>query len=155
MDKHKTLEYLRAAKTSHLEWLQKAKQLISGVEIKKDAIPMHSTECYFGQWFHGEGQILNALANNPRECMIRIEELHFDLHDVYLNIFHIYFQKADRKILNRIFGDRKNKIAEAEQKMACEFYNKLEQISKELINEINRLERRLLAVSEEKIKNLV
>lgn len=155
MDKYKTLEYLRTAKASHQEWLQKAKQLINGVEIKKDAVPMDCKDCHFGKWFYHEGQILNRLANNPRECMIRIEELHFDLHDTYLNIFQIYFQRSDRKILNALFGDKKSKISESEQNMACEFYNKLEQISKELLNEINRLERRIVAVSEEKIKNLV
>ena len=91
MNKEHVLEHLRAAKSAHIKWVQKAKLLINGLDVKEDSIPVDSTECKFGQWFYSEGQILNALSNNPVECMVKIERLHFNLHDVYMNIFNIYF----------------------------------------------------------------
>jgi len=154
MDKEHILQHLRSAKSAHIKWVQKAKLLINGIEVDKDAIPVNSTECKFGQWFYSEGQVLNALSNNPMECMMAIEQLHFDLHDIYMNIFNIYFKKSDTGFFSKIFGIKK-KITEEESLKAQEYFEKLEAISKKLLEEINRLERRLIAVSEEKIKELV
>lgn len=94
MNKHQTLEYLRAAKASHVQWTQRAKFLIRGMDIDEQAIPVSSMDCHFGQWFYKDGQILNGLSNNPIECMSQIEQLHIDLHDVYFNIYNIYYTKG-------------------------------------------------------------
>lgn len=154
MDKEKVIEQLRAAKSAHIKWVQKAKLLISGIEVEKDAIPVNSTECQFGKWFYSDAQSLSALSNNPMECMASIEQLHFELHDVYMNIFAIYFSKPDEGFFSKIFG-RKKKVTDDEAKLAQEYYSKLEDISKMLLDDINRLERRILAVSDEKIKELI
>jgi len=155
MEKEQVLGHLRAAKTAHIKWVQKAKQLIRGHEISEDSIPVDSTECKFGKWFYSDGQILNALSNNPLECMSKIEKLHFDLHDIYMNIFSIYFVKPKGNFLSKIFGSKKKVLSDDETEAAKSYYNEMEQISKELLEEINRLERRLIAVSEEKMKNLI
>lgn len=154
MTKEHVIEHLRAAKSAHIKWVQKAKLLINGIEVTKDAIPVDSTECKFGKWFYSDGQVLNALSNNPLECMTKIERLHFDLHDVYMNIFNIYFNKPKEGFFARMFGSKKT-LNQHEIDKAKRYYDKLELISKELLEEINRLERRLIAVSEEKIENLV
>ena len=154
MNKEHVLEHLRTAKSAHIKWVQKAKLLINGIEVNENAIPVDSTECKFGQWFYSDGQILNALSNNPLECMTKIERLHFNLHDVYMNIFNIYFNKPKDGFFAKLFG-KKKVLNEDEISKAAQYYDNLELISKELLEEINRLERRLLAVSEEKIKQLV
>ncbi|EDZ63753.1 hypothetical protein SMGD1_1231 [Sulfurimonas gotlandica GD1] len=154
MDKEHVLGHLRAAKSAHIKWVQKAKLLINGIDVKEDSIPVDSTECKFGQWFYSEGQILNALSNNPVECMVKIERLHFNLHDVYMNIFNIYFNKPKDGFFAKLFG-KKNSIEDYEADKARQYYVNLEIISKELLEEINRLERRLIAVPEERIKELV
>ena len=155
MDKEHIIEHLRAAKAAHIKWVQKAKLLISGLEVQEDAIPVDSTECKFGKWFYGDGQILNSLSNNPPECMSQIESLHFQLHDTYLKIFSVYFGKKEGGFFAKIFGVKRKSINEHEKKAAVTYYNDMEVISKELIDEINRLERRLLSVPEDKIKNLI
>lgn len=157
MDKEHVVEHLRAAKAAHIKWVQKAKLLISGLEVEEDAIPVDSTECKFGKWFYTDGQILNSLSNNPPECMAKIETLHFQLHDTYLKIFSVYFGKAKGGFFAKMFGNNNNKksVNEHEKQAAIGYYNELEQISKELLDEINRLERRLIAVSDAKIKELV
>jgi len=156
MTKEDVLGHLRAAKSAHIKWVQKAKLLINGLDIQEDAIPVDSTECNFGKWFYSDGQILNALSNNPLECMQTIERLHFELHDTYLHIFGIYFSQEKKSgFFAKFFGIKRKVLSSAEEQLAHDHYEKMEKISHELLDEINRLERRLIAVSEEKISSLV
>lgn len=157
MEKEEVIEHLRAAKAAHIKWVQKAKLLINGIDINEDAIPIDSTECKFGKWFYSDGQMLNSLSNNPMECMSSIESLHFSLHDKYLQIFNIYFsQEKKAGFFAKLFGiKRKKELSEEEIENSKKYYEEMEAISKDLLEEINRLERRLVAVSEEKIKTLI
>jgi mevalonate kinase len=157
MEKEEVIEHLRAAKAAHIKWVQKAKLLINGVDIEEDAIPIDSTECNFGKWFYSDGQVLNSLSNNPMECMQSIEDLHFSLHDKYLQIFNIYFSQEKKPgFFAKLFGiKRKKELSVEEVENSKNYYREMETISKALLDEINRLERRLVAVSEEKIKSLV
>ena len=156
MEKEHVIEHLRAAKAAHVKWVQKAKLLINGVDINEGTIPVDATECKFGKWFYCDGQVLNALSNNPLECMQSIETLHFNLHDVYLKIFTIYFsQEKKAGFFAKLFGLKKKEPSPLEIEQAQIYYKEMEKISKNLLDEISRLERRLIAVSEEKIKNLI
>jgi len=156
MKKEDVIGHLRAAKAAHVKWVQKAKLLINGVDVQEDAIPIDSTECKFGKWFYSDAQILNALTNNPLESMQKIESLHSLLHDNYLSIFKIYFSEDKKKgFFSKFFGLKRKELRQIEVQLAHEHYAKLEEISKELLEEINRLERRLIAVSDEKIESLV
>ena len=155
MEKEEVVSHLRAAKAAHIKWVQKAKLLINGLDIEEGAIPIDSTECKFGKWFYGDGQLLNSLSNNPAEAMVSIETLHFKLHDEYLQIFNIYFNKEKGGFFSRMFGLKRKNISGLEIKVAKEHYEKMEKISRELLEEINRLERRLIAVSEDKIRTLM
>ncbi len=155
MNKQEALEHLRAAKSAHVKWVQKAKLLISGVEVDENAIPVESTECAFGRWFYSDAQKLNALNNNPIEAMMQIEQLHFKLHDIYLNIFNIYFKKDKKGLFSILFGSKRKNLSESEKEHAKELYEKLEDISSQLIEEINRLERRLISIPDEKMQALI
>ena len=155
MTKESVLEHLSDAKTAHTRWVDRAALVMKGVDVKEHLKPVEVTECSFGKWLHGDGQILSGLSNNPIECMQNIERLHTDFHKHYLNIFHIYFPENKQKgFLSNIFGKKQKEIAEAEVEFAKSEYEKIKEISQELIGEINRLERRLGAVSEEKISSL-
>lgn len=155
MEKEHVVTHLRNAKSAHISWLQKAKLLINGVDVNEEAVPVDSTECNFGKWFYGEGQKLNALSNNPPECMQNIERLHFQLHDTYLTIFNIYFNKPKSGFFAKIFGTKKATLTPEELTLAKMNYEKMEGISHQLIDEINRLERRLIAIPDDRLKKLI
>ena len=155
MTKNEILEQLRAAKTAHISWVQKAKMLINGVKMEKNAIPVNSTECRFGKWFYGDAQKLNALPTNPLECMQNIESLHFKLHDIYLNIFKIYYQEDKKQgFFSKLFG-KKKRITDAEQELAETYFKELEATSKALLEEINRMERRILVIPDKQLEEIV
>ena len=67
---------------SYYEWVQRARALTEGLPVEKEAIPMDSTECAFGQWFYGEGQKIGIMPG--MDCFKEIERKHSELHEVYL-----------------------------------------------------------------------
>jgi hypothetical protein len=154
MTKEEVLEHLRKAKVAHTKWVQKAHLLISDIKVEKDAIPVNATDCGFGMWFYSDAQKLNALSNNPLECMQSIESLHMKLHNVYLEIYQIYFNKPSKGFFQSLFGLKKEKITPEERAQAHQSYAELEAISMQLIEELNRLERRIIALPDEKIAQL-
>jgi len=143
MNKEETIEQLHSAKKAHVKWVQRAKALIEGIPVQKEAIPVDCTECKFGQWFYGEGQKLNAIPG--MDVLKEIETLHFDLHETYMKIFKIYFGEVNRSFFSKIFNV-KTKISDHDREIAKEYYDKLLAISKQLLETIDRLERRLNAI---------
>ncbi len=153
MEKSTILEQLRAAKAAHINWVQRAKMLISGFKMEEDAIPVNSTQCQFGKWFYSDAQKLNGLRNNPIECLNKIETLHFDLHDIYLNIYKIYYDMEPQGFFSKLFG-KKKKITADSVKLAKEYFNSMEEVSKLLVKEINLMERRIVALPEQDLETL-
>lgn len=154
MNKEAILEHLRTAKAAHINWLQRAKLLIEGLDIKEDSIPVNSTECRFGEWFYLEAQKLNGLRNNSSESMDHIEILHSKLHSTYLNIFKIYYSETERSFFAKLFSFKK-KIEKEDENIARKYYAELEKISIDLLEEIHLLERRITVISQEEIDELL
>jgi len=150
MEKSEILAQLRAAKAAHINWVQRAKMLISGFKIEEDAIPVNSTQCQFGKWFYSDAQKLNGVRNNAIECLSEIEKLHFDLHDIYLNIYKIYYDLEPQGFFSKLFG-KKRTISEDSKKLAREYFNNMEEVSKKLIEQINLMERRIVALPESEL----
>lgn len=148
MNKEEVLSQIRSAKASHVSWVQKAKFLIEGFPTDKESIPKDATLCKFGTWFYSDGQRLNVLKNNPQESMAKVEELHMNLHDHYLDIYKIYYSVGETGFFGKLLG-RKKAPTEESKKIAKEYFAKLGATSKELIEELNRMERRIIAVKEE------
>lgn len=150
MDKEDTLLQLGAAKKAHIKWVNRAKSLIEGIPVEKDAIPVDSTECQFGGWFYGEGQKLNAFSN--MDCLGNIETLHFQLHDIYMKIFKLYFGEDRRSFFTKLFN-KKKKISEQDREVAKDYFSQLDGVSKQLLAEIGKLERRMYAMTAESFEN--
>jgi hypothetical protein len=151
MDKDEILSQLRVAKAAHVSWVQRAKLLIEGFTINETSIPVNSTECAFGKWFYSDGQRLNDIRNNPIESMQEIESLHFKLHDVYLNIYKIYYDLEKKGFFSKVFG-KKKKVSDEDKILAQEYYKEMDVISQDLVKALNLMERRINVVNEEEIK---
>jgi len=147
MNKEETLTHLRNAKKAHIAWVERAHALIEGLPIAKEQVPVGCTECKFGLWFYGDGQALGMIPN--MDCLKEIERLHFELHDVYMKVFKIYFSDEDRSLFSKFFGTRK-KVTSLNQEIAKDYYNQLKAVSEKLIETIERLERRVYALQEGK-----
>jgi mevalonate kinase len=151
MNKEEILSQLRVAKAAHVSWVQRAKLLIEGFTINETSIPVNSTECQFGKWFYSDGQRLNDIRNNPIESMQEIESLHFKLHDVYLNIYKIYYDLEKKGFFSKVFG-KKKKVSDEDKLLAKKYYNEMDAISQELVKALNLMERRINVVNDEEIK---
>ena len=153
MDKDEILNRLRVAKAAHISWVQRAKLLIEGFTINETSIPINSTECEFGKWFYSDGQRLNEIRNNPVESMQEIESIHFKLHDMYLNIYKIYYDMEKKSFFSKVFG-KKKKVSEEDKALAKKYYDEMDLISQDLVKALNLMERRINVVNDEEIKSL-
>lgn len=153
MTREEILNQLRSAKAAHVSWVQRAKLLIEGLSISEGAIPVNSTECGFGQWFYADGQRLNTIRNIPIECMEDIETLHFQLHDVYLNIYKIYYATDQQGFFSKMFGQKK-KVSDAEMILARTYYDEMHAVSLDLIKALNLMERRINVLSVDEVENI-
>lgn len=145
MNREEILGQLRTAKAAHVSWVQRAKMLIEGFSINESSIPVNSTECEFGKWFYSDGQRLNDIRNNPVSAMTEIEELHFKLHDIYMNIFKIYYDTEKKGFFSKLFGQKK-KVSDEEKEVAKKYFDEMEGVSKELVQALNTMERRINVV---------
>lgn len=78
MNKVEIIELLRVSRKAHLKWVTRASALVDGFKVEKEAIPMASTDCVFGQWFYGDGQDIKLIMASNKAIFHNIEELHND-----------------------------------------------------------------------------
>ncbi len=155
MKKDETLKSLKNAEIELTRFVETAQSLIKGVDAEDRVLPITVRETKFGQWFYTDGQKLKLLSNNPLECMSNIEDLHNKLHERYREIFDIYYSEEKKGgLLSKIFKPKQKVLTESETQFVNEEYTAMQKTAKELMAEISRLERRLEAVSEEKINAL-
>jgi hypothetical protein len=153
MTREEVLDQLRSAKAAHVSWVQRAKLLIEGLPISEGAIPVNSTECGFGKWFYSDGQRLNSIRNIPIECMEDIEALHFKLHDIYLNIYKIYYAIDSKGFFSKMFSQKK-KVTAAEIILGKNYYEDMHAVSVELVKALNLMERRINVLSTDEIESI-
>lgn len=153
MKRETILNQIQLARNAHIEWVNKAKFLIDGFHIQEEAIPLKSTECRFGKWFYSDGQKLSEIRNNPIESMNEVERLHFKIHDIYFNIFIIFYGKEKKSLISKVLSKRK-KVTNEERLLAKEHFEDLQEVSKELIKTLNILEKRIKVIGEDEFKDL-
>lgn len=142
------LNNLRSAKAAHLRWKAHAKAMVEGLPLEEGQVPMIHTDCAFGKWYYGAGQSLSTLHNYAS-----LDEPHEQLHTVYMKIFKLLFGDKDKSMLGKLFGSKAKEIknqADAETLMA-----RLATISSDMVEKLNRLEKEVLAMSDEEIEALV
>lgn len=151
MKKHKVLDSIRTARLTHVQWVDRVRVLIEGLNLTKEQIPLEATCCDFGRWFYGEGQLLLALFNGA--SIKKLEDKHKELHNVYIKIFKIHFDTSTQSFFEKLLQKRK-KISEKEKIIAMEALVKLEEVSAELIAYLNIFEKNLNSIEEDEFEKL-
>jgi len=151
MEKSEVLASIRGARRAHIMWVDRAKALVNGLDIKKEQIPIAVTECDFGKWFYCDGQILLSLFTE--RAVKKLDNKHKELHDVYMKIFKIYFPVVRRSLFAKLLK-RKKKITANDEYNSLIYLNDLEKISDDLISYLNIIEKKLNTISEEKFRTL-
>ncbi len=82
--KKETLDLIRKARVGHKRWMSYAKAIIMGLPLDKKAVPLIETDCSFGKWYYGEGQIFSSL-----ETFEAIEDPHTLLHGLYMKLYKL------------------------------------------------------------------
>lgn len=140
MKKSDIVHKIRLARFAHVEWVQRAKSLVNGLPIKEEDVPLTASSCEFGKWFYVDGQILLAIFNET--TVKNLENLHNELHEVYMNIFKIYFNLSDLSFFQKLIKMGK-KVSVEEQREAKKYLNALEKVSDELIKQLNIIETKI------------
>ena len=148
MDKATLIQQLRAAKSAHIQWRARAQALVSGLALDENSVPVLHTDCKFGKWYYGQGQVLSHIPSY-RE----IDEIHERLHLTYMLIFKTLFGDDDRSKLSKLFGSSKKHDA-AKLKKASSLLPELVDISKEMLFTIETLENQIRTMSEEEVLSL-
>ena len=142
MKREDALEMLSHARSAHLQWRARAQALVAGVPIEKDAIPVSYTDCKFGLWYYGSGQLLSQLPS-----FRAIDEPHQNLHLIYMRIFKELFGETDQSLLSKLFGSSKRR-QEANMKKAESLLPKLVGISQTLLEAVDALENDIRKMSD-------
>jgi hypothetical protein len=151
VEKSEVLTSIRAARRAHIIWVDSAKALVNGLDVKKEQIPIAVTECDFGKWFYCDGQILLSLFTE--HAVKKLDNKHKELHDTYMKIFKIYFSIQKRSLWAKILK-RKKKITANDEYNALVYLADLEKTSDELISYLNIIEKKLNTISEETFRTL-
>ncbi len=144
MNKVELVTKLRDAKRGHKKWVGYALSLIEGVPLEKEQVPLNSTECAFGKWYHGDGQVLMDIPGFKE-----IDDFHDALHKTYMEIFVLLFGEDQQKksFWGGLFG-RSQKSSEEKRKLAMEKYHTLNNQSKVILDKLEQLEKVIISMSD-------
>lgn len=101
------VEQIHKARAAHKAWVARAEALVAGLPLEKDLVPVLPTDCEFGRWYYGPGQMLRRLP-----AYHSIELAHDALHKTYMQIFQLLFDAPDVSRLARWFGQARRQRQE-------------------------------------------
>ena len=148
MTKKDIITQLRAAKAAHIQWRAYAQAIVGGFSIDQNHVPVIHTNCKFGQWYYGSGQMLASLSGYAA-----IDGPHAMLHQIYMEIFKLMFGETKKGMFGGLFTS-KEKAREKNQKQAQELMQNLVAVSENLLEAINMLEREVMDLTDEEIEAL-
>ncbi|NPA72953.1 MAG: hypothetical protein GXO35_09010 [Gammaproteobacteria bacterium] len=148
MEKREIMTQLRAAKAAHIKWRAYAQAIVAGFSIEQDHVPVIHTNCKFGQWYYGSGQMLSTLASYNS-----IDTPHAMLHQTYMKIFKLLFGESNQSTFAKLFGS-KAKLKAKNQEEAEKLMQQLLSISETLLEAIQMLEKEVMELTDEELKEL-
>lgn len=155
MTKAEILTHLRDAKKAHVAWVTYANAMVEGLIIEEFKVPIHGTDCGFGKWYYGEGQVLMLLPEFKK-----IDSPHLKLHETYMGIYKL-LKVRDKVDESSLFGKMlgsKRKL-ETEQADALEkahvLFKQLKAISLEVVMHLENLQEELMLMADSDLQHLL
>lgn len=148
MTKREIIQQLRAAKAAHIQWRAYAQAIVGGFSVDQNHVPVIHTNCKFGQWYYGKGQILSNLS-----VYASIDGPHATLHAVYMEIFKLMYGDESSGFMSSLFTN-KEKRREKNKNKAEELMQNLISVSESLLESLNMLEQEVMDLTEEELENL-
>ena len=145
MTKVEAIEQIRKAKLGHKKWISYAQAMHMGIGVDKDAVPMIETDCSFGKWYYGDGQVFSDM-----ESFQAIEVPHSLLHQTYMKLY-----KARKKPVKSGLFVSKSKEEKKKQESMDKLMNQITQVSKILIDNLQEFENDIKNMSEFEFTKLI
>jgi len=128
---------LQNARAAHKAWVARAEALVAGMPLEKELVPVLPTDCIFGQWYYGSGQMLRRLP-----AYKALEKPHDTLHRTYMEIFKLLYTEPEVSALGKMFGKAKKLKAE-QQQQAEKLIQPLHYLSEEVCDILETLEQQV------------
>ena len=147
LNKAMILHELAQAKIAHMRWVKRADHLISGMPVEEHFIPLEPTACGFGKWLYG--LVGKKLRSDYifESTIAQIESIHDELHNVYEEIYKIfYIQHEPRTFLQKFVSFGSQKVSKQKMEEAKTHFVLLQKYSRELIYQVEKLEKAVKAV---------
>ncbi len=151
MQKMDLVHEIRAAKRAHVNWVSHAHALIEGLPLEQNQVPVNATECKFGVWYYGIGQMFFDVPEFKA-----IEEPHMALHATYMKIFQQLFGHHEEEkvsFLQKFFG-RKSEAKEDHREEARKLLPLLKKYSDVVVHRLEDLEKRVVEMPDEELERL-
>jgi hypothetical protein len=148
MTKREIIQHLRAAKSGHIKWRSYAQALVAGLPMDEGKIPVIHTDCKFGKWYYGNGQVLSSL-----ESFHAIEEPHEMLHSIYHNLVKALYASEEKGFFSRFVDTGRSENERKDD--ASRHLNSLIEMSKTLLESIEILEKEVLSMEDDEVMALI
>jgi len=144
MTKKEIIQQLRAAKAAHIQWRAYAQAIVGGFSVDQNHVPVIHTNCKFGQWYYGKGQMLSNFS-----AYGSIDGPHAMLHQIYMEIYKLKFGEVKAGWFRS-----KAKMKLQNQKKAEELMQNLVSVSETLLEAITMVEQEVMAMPDEELAAL-
>jgi len=135
------INHLHNARAAHKAWVARAEGLVAGLPLEKEQVPLLPTDCIFGKWYYGSGQLLRSLP-----AYTALEKPHDELHRTYMHIFKLLFNEPSTSMMGRLFGQQK-KLKASQLKQAEAMLVRLRGLSDQVCDILSNLEQQVTAAA--------
>lgn len=133
---------------SHANWVRRSKHLIEGLPVGEEFIPYDATECHFGQWFYDEVMKFKVVPELS-DTLTEIENKHNELHDIYLNIYKIYFVDTQPSWIRNLITRQRKEVSHQMREIAQRYFKELQRVSDELMKALDIFESKVQTATSE------
>lgn len=148
--KETNISKLYKARSSHIQWVNTVKLLVSGIDVNKLYLSPIIQESPLGQWFYSEAMLFAQF--NSQNVLDEMEELLESMYAIYTKIYSIYYGNKKSSI-KELFGF-KSGANEHEMELASRYYEEIVTLSDQFKNKLKLFERQLMALSDEKHESI-